>query len=293
MNCLHCNKPVQGKRNTKKYCSKTCKQYAYLNRNFSMPVSLPVQNDFSTGKITLTETENLRTTEENHSEKAETQKGIILTETENLRISEGNYSEKAEVQKKATENQIVKKVSPAQVYKHQREEKKEYKNIWPDILYRIQEVEISLDISSNYFQKSGYGARITIDNVIEFSFVLPRLRCIIENLFTLCYKRKVYHKTIKCLHLALHQTILTDQMKKMPDGFPFLDDVFTLYDKLDALCKILEAENDGVKFSLSKNNLARLIVFLGLFRDTVEKKSFMELFPEIYKSGGNLKTKTA
>ena len=38
MNCLHCNKPIEGKRNTKKYCSNTCKQYAYLNRSFN---SLP------------------------------------------------------------------------------------------------------------------------------------------------------------------------------------------------------------------------------------------------------------
>ena len=40
MNCLHCHKPVEGKRNTKKYCSKTCKQYAYLQRNSILPQNL-------------------------------------------------------------------------------------------------------------------------------------------------------------------------------------------------------------------------------------------------------------
>ena len=40
MNCLHCNKPIEGKRNTKKYCSNTCKQYAYLNRSFNSSPNL-------------------------------------------------------------------------------------------------------------------------------------------------------------------------------------------------------------------------------------------------------------
>ncbi|MFZ5552908.1 MAG: hypothetical protein ACOZCO_07315 [Bacteroidota bacterium] len=40
MNCLHCNQPIVSKRKTKKYCSNTCKQYAYLHRTTVVPPAI-------------------------------------------------------------------------------------------------------------------------------------------------------------------------------------------------------------------------------------------------------------
>lgn len=259
MNCLYCNKPVEGRRNTKKYCSKTCKQYAYLNRSFGINSSPATIDD---SKLVLTSPEEIK----NHSEKAEEEQKPNL---------QNNFPQKT--------------IGPSHLYRTKKEEEKTYCNVWPDIFRRIQDMQIASDINGNYFQTSGYGARVTPSNFSAFSFIMPRLYCMIENLFRISYKRKVYHNTIQCLHLAMVETILTEQMKQMPIDFPYLDDLFQLFDQLDNLSKALEEDKDGIKFSLAKNSIAKYLIFLGLIRENIQKKSFAELFPEIYKSGGNLK----
>ncbi len=261
MNCLHCNKLIEGKRNTKKYCSKTCKQYAYLNRSFGINSS---QKILDNGKPALSSPEEIK----NHSEKSE------------------------ENQKPNLENNFLGQTKgPSQLYRLKKEEERTYTAIWPKIFSRIQDIQIASDINGNYFRTEGYGARVTPTNFPAFSFIIPRLRCVIENLFMLSYKRKVYHKTIKCLHLAMVETILSEQMKQMPNDFPYLDEIFQLYDQLDRLSKALEGDKEGIKFSLSKNSIAKYIIFLELIRESVHKKPFSELFQEIYKSEGNLKMK--
>lgn len=251
MNCLHCNKPIESQRSTKKYCSKTCKQYAYLQRNLGLAINKP------------TEIEN-RDLESHMPEHT-------VSETEdNISV--------------VVDKDPNKKLGLSQLYRLKKEvsdKDREYIHIWPDMLCRLQDAQIALDINPNYFRSSTYGSRITKENLPAMSFVLPRLRCIIENIFFISHKRKVYYKTIKYIFLALQQTIFSDQMKVMPKDFPFMKDLFTLYDGLEKMEMSLKGDKEGIKFSLSKNNTVSFILFLGLIRSVVDKIPFTELFPEL------------
>ena len=125
---------------------------------------------------------------------------------------------------------------------------------------------------------------MTDHNSVAFYYFMPRLRCIIENLFSLTYKRKVYYKTINAISLALLEMLKSDQTKMLPNDFPFIDDFIKLFDQFQSFSNALKDDKEGIKFTLNKNAIVRYIVILHLIRDCTKKEPFNELFPEIYKS---------
>ena len=156
MNCLHCHKPIEGKRNTKKYCSNTCKQYAYLNRSYSLPSNLNANENKAVPTNEITELEN---------------------ELSNLNPNINTLP----IKEKET-NSINPQTNRNHEYKNQLIEE-EYKYIYADILKRIQHGYVSLNYTSSYFTYSTKnGGRITEQNASAFAYILPRIRCIIENL---------------------------------------------------------------------------------------------------------------
>lgn len=252
MNCLHCNQPIEGKRNTKRYCNNTCKQYAYLNRNFSIPDNL---------KISINTLE-------------------VKTDHENK--SEGSKNE--------TNNQLLTKLTNHE-YKNQIEEE-EYQYIFADILEKIQNGFISLNTGRYYFTRNINGGRITDNNFAAFSYFVARLRCIIENLFSLTYKSKVHYKTIKAISLALEEMLKSDHIKMLPNDFPFTDDFIKLFDQFQVFASALEGDKEGIKFTLNKAAIARYIMILYLIRDSTKKEPFNKLFPDVYKSATHTKPNT-
>lgn len=237
MNCLHCHKPIEGKRSTKKYCSSTCKQYAYLNRNFSMPNELKL-------------------------------------------VPNGNI--KSQI---LENNEIVLKVEELKNIQHVIKEEGEYQYITPEILDKIQHGYISLNIGKNYFSNNtNNGGRITNNNFSAFSYFVPRLRCIIENLFQISYKSKVHYKTIKAISMALEEMLRSEQIKMLPNDFPFIDDFIKLFDQFLPLARALEGDKEGIKFTLNKTAIVRYIMILYLVRDCTKKEPFNKLFPEVCKN---------
>ncbi|MDP3556504.1 MAG: hypothetical protein Q8T03_03960 [Bacteroidota bacterium] len=236
MNCLHCHKPIEGKRSTKKYCSSTCKQYAYLNRNFSIPNEQKFIPDSNIKPQILENSE------------------IVLKNEDQKNLQ-----------------QVIK-------------EENEYQYITPEILDKIQHGYISLNIGKNYFSNNtSNGGRITNDNFAAFSYFVPRLRCIIENLFQISYKSKVYYKTIKAISMALEEMLRSDKIKMLPNDFPFIDDFIKLFDQFLPLARALEGDKEGIKFTLNKVAIVRYVLILHLIRDCTKRESFNKLFPEVYK----------
>lgn len=236
MNCLHCHKPIEGKRSTKKYCSSTCKQYAYLNRNFSISNELKLVSDSNIKSQIL----------ENN--------GIALRVEEQKNIQH-----------------LIKE--------------EEYQYITPEILDKIQHGYISLNIGKNYFSNNiNNGGRITNSNFSAFSYFVPRLRCIIENLFQISYKTKVHYKTIRAISMALEEMLRSEYIKMLPNDFPFIDDFIKLFDQFLPLARALEGDKEGIKFTLNKAAIVRYIMILYLVRDCTKKEPFNKLFPEVCKN---------
>jgi hypothetical protein len=240
MNCLHCNKSFEGRRNTKKYCSTTCKQYAYLNRSFNQPVNQNVVSNF---------------VEENNI--------IPVIKNSDFSISENNNI-------------------PSEAREHNEEE---YKYVDVDILNKIRQAHIASNITSNYFTRStNYDGRINDNNQKAFVYMIPRMRCIIENLFQLTYKRKIYYRTTITIFKALQEMLFSDYIKALPGDFPFFEDLLKMYEQFKLLAAYLEEDKEGVKFTLNKTAIVRYIIILSLIRDCTEKQPFQKLFPELYKT---------
>lgn len=236
MNCLYCNKPIEGKRNTKKYCGNTCKQYAYLKRSFSLPSDLTA--------VSLTSDER-----------------NLNQNTTNINL-------------KPTSNHEYKKQITEQ----------EYQYINADMLDRIQSGYISLNVTSSYFRDSNRnGGWITPQNFSAFSYMLPRLRCILENLFQLNYKRNLYYPTAIAISKAIEEMLLPDHIKLLPGDFPFFEDLKKIHEQFIPMANYLENDKEGIKFRLTKTAIVRYIMILSLIRDCTKKESFSTLFPEICK----------
>lgn len=252
MNCLHCNKPIQGRRNTKKYCNSTCKQYAYLNRNFAIPSNL---------KSSILNAEELKNVQQ------EKQVGAIISKNENNDNKNINFK-------------------PINSHENREQVTQEnYQEIYPEILERIQMGQVSLKISSSYFTRNrNNGGRITDYNFSAFSYMMPRIRCIIENLFQLSYKRKLYFRTAITICKAVEEILMSDHVKLMPTDFPFFDDLLKLYEQLNSIALYLKEDKEGTKFLLSKTAIVRYIMILTLIRDFAKKEPFHKLFPELLKT---------
>lgn len=251
MNCLHCNKPIQGRRNTKKYCNNTCKQYAYLNRNYAIPSNL------KSASLITDEVKNVRG--KNDTE-------IVISKSENQNSNSINL--------KPTNNDEYKKQIAEEQYQH----------IHPNILERIQEGYYASKTTSSYFTtKSNNGGRITDYNFSAFSYMMPRIRCIIENLFQLSYKRKLYFRTAMAICKAVEEMLMSDHIKLLPSDFPFFDDLLKLYEQLNSIALYLKDDKEGVKFTLNKTAIVRYVLILSLIRDSSKKEPFHKLFPELYK----------
>ena len=255
MNCLYCNKPIEGKRNTKKYCGNTCKQYAYLNRNFAMPTpsdlnALSLKNE-TENKTTLSEKDSSYNQLPNNSPQ-------ITTHTN---------------------------LNPIINHEHKNQlNQQEYKYIRPDILERIQEEYISLTITRGYFTtNTNRGGRMTQQNFGAFAYFVPRIRCIIENLFQLSYKRKIYYRTAFTICKAIEEMLASEYLKQLPGDFPFISDLINLHKQFYPMAKYLEDDQEGTKFKLSRKAIVRYIMILDLIRDCSTKQPFNELFSELCK----------
>lgn len=237
MNCLHCNKPIKGKRNTKRYCGNTCKQYAYLKRSFTLPSDM--------NSVSLNNSENTLTSKENN---------ITLKP-----INTHGYKP-----------QII---------------EQEYEYINPDILDAIQSASIFLDESSSYFTTTtNNGGRITPQNFSAFTYIVPRIRCIIENLFQLSYKRKLHFQTANAMCRALEEICLSDHIKQLPSDFPFFEDLLKLHEQFKPIADYLKENAEGIKFRLTKPAIVRYIIILKLIRDCAKREAFSKLFPELSKA---------
>ncbi len=254
MNCLHCNKPIEGKRNTKKYCSNTCKQYAYLNRSFAMPITL-----------------NLDPIDKNR----------IIEEEKFENISNNSEEKKQQIKNNSFVTNLLDLPNKKQTDLNQYEE---YQYVYPDVLDKIQEGYDDLKIGQGYFSKNeNRGGRITDYNFTAFSYILPRIRCIIENLFQLSYKNKVHYKTVNALSMALEEMLLSEHMKTLPNNFPFVEDLIKLHEQFRPIAKSLAGDKEGIKFILNRAAITRYIMILYLIRNCTVKDPFQKLFPDLFK----------
>ena len=240
MNCEHCNKPLEARRSTKKYCSNTCRQYAYHKRKeLELESIAPAQVNANLVERSITR---------------------LSTEPE------GNNS-------------------LTLIPGSKRAEETGYDYFWPDIFTRIEDESSKRYCQDDlYFKPSNNGGKLSSATVSDFSYMCPRIMCVIENLFFLSYKKRVHYNTIHVLFLALQEMLVSDHLKRMPEPFPFFSDLWKLYKQIESLDAMLKDNKEGIKFTLDKNTITRFIYILGMLREVTERKSFKSLFPSLFNT---------
>ncbi|MFI5151109.1 MAG: hypothetical protein ACHQRM_15350 [Bacteroidia bacterium] len=240
MNCEHCNKPLEARRSTKKYCSNTCRQYAYQKRR-----AVLMESDVST-ETNTDPTEQVIFSQQNES-----------GENKSLALIQGS----------------------------KRSQESGYEYFWPEIFTKIEDECCKRSFQGElYFKPTDNGGKLSAVNISDFSYLCPRIMCVIENLFFLSYKKRVHYNTIHVLFLALQEMLVSDHLKLMPEPFPFFSDLWKLYKQIESLDAMLKDNKEGIKFTLDKNTITRFIYILGILREVTERKSFKSLFPSLFNA---------
>jgi hypothetical protein len=60
--------------------------------------------------------------------------------------------------------------------------------------------------------------------------------------------------------MALEEMLKSEQIKMLPNDFPFIDDFIKLFDQFLPLSRALEGDKEGIKFTLNKAAIVRYIM---------------------------------
>jgi hypothetical protein len=160
-------------------------------------------------------------------------------------------------------------------------DKVKYKKTRPAIIEQLNGIDFSE--YKEFFSMKG---KLTRETFPHFVFICPRIRCIVENMVLLGYRRKVHCKTIAFLCRALAKTLDSEHYRAILKcgGFPFTNDVNKLCFQMKKISLALKQNKEGIKLTIDKASLLRYIIILKVIREFSTKRySFRNLFPELYE----------
>jgi hypothetical protein len=254
--CLHCGKPMQSQRSTKKYCSDNCKQLAFykrsglalsgINHDDNFPATDKQQDEESIiGKKVITEL----TYEENFNEP------II----ENLPVKPLNDKLIVTVNDSFT-------IRPAQ-------EEKPYECIRSKIIDSIADY---IDNSEALFMfqcpEKYWGAHV----LPTVKWVSLRLRCLLESLIKLSNISAIDYASVVAVRDAFTTLINSNQFKRLPTNYPYTELIKELEQKLAFIAKQYK-HSESILFRLTTNRKVELIANRYMLADFVQAIKFSEM----------------
>ena len=196
-----------------------------------------------------------------HSESA------IITESQSNETTQEKREEKTEISNNGGQPFFSSKVN--------------YRKIRPAITKQLDEFDFSGH--KKYFSGKG---RLTSENFRHFVFLLPRIRCLVENILTLSHKRAVHYKTVSFLYRALVKTVGSEHYRALIKygDFPFAKDLNRLLLQFQKLSLALRNSKEGIKFFIDKPSLLRYMIILKVVMERSSNRApFRELFPELFE----------
>ena len=200
--------------------------------------------------------------------------GKVQAESADTIIKESQSDEPANA---TTKREVENNVKPQPVFT----DKVKYKKIRPAIIEQLNGIDFSE--YKTYFSIKG---KLTRETFPHFVFICPRIRCVVENMVLLGYRRKVHYKTIAFLCSALAKTLDSEHYRAILKcgGFPFTNDINKLCFQMKKISLALKQNKEGIKLTIDKASLLRYIILLKVIREFSTKRySFRNLFPELYE----------
>ena len=253
--CRHCSDLFTAKRKDVVYCSASCRQMAYLERQFNaIPENELVNGTSNQSKISFnpsidTLNKNNETSIDVLSEDSEPSIDTLLKE----KTHPINKSETSSINELTSE-----------------EPTKEYQVVSSKYATAISELSNQRDYISS------------LNNCIYVHKNLPcyevgmRLKCLAECLLLFSEMKLTDLDDLKELCNAFTQTIGSRYYKSLPDKFPYTFYILSLRDKLKQLI-VENRQDEKIKFRLSSKNKIELIVTRYELSYFFKKKKFCDI----------------
>ena len=287
-NCLHCGTPMQTQRSTKKYCSDTCKQAAFYNRNTQPLFTL---NDKETIKAIEFEGEEL---DEDHMDGPNTVQQESSSDEQlpdkipfNASRSVRNYDDTEPPLpfnvRKLTYQQTV----PEPYHSKRREEDKTkghskryddteveeepYEWVRSELLDDIADYVQDNYRTTEMFQypkKYWYGSDLE-----KVKWVSVRFLCIIENLLHFD-NSIVERKTLVTINKSLIAMMDAWNFKYMPHNYPLKNEIKAQQQRIE---KIIRVCDKSIRLCFKRDTKVKLIALRFQLADLVPKVRFHNL----------------
>ena len=287
-NCLHCGTPMQTQRSTKKYCSDTCKQAAFYNRNTQPLFTL---NDKETIKAIEFEGEEL---DEDHMDGPNTIKRESSSDEQlpdkipfNASRSVRNYDDTEPPLPFNVRKPTYQQTIPEPYHAKRREEdnanlrsKRYHDTEVEEEPYEWVRSELLDDIADyvqdnyrttemfQYPKKYWYGSDLE-----KVKWVSVRFLCIIENLLHF-NNSTVERRTFVALNKAVKAMMDSWNYKYMPCNYPLKNEIRQQQQTIE---KIAKSGDRSFRFALKKETKVKLIALRFQLADLVPRVKFKSL----------------
>ncbi len=254
--CQYCKETFAAKRIDSVYCSRSCRQMAYMDRKIKlnqMTTSLPLVNT------------HIETSDNNNDKSAVCEPTIDRSGIKNSSIDESLENKYPSIDGFSSDESVEKK---------QAEEKYDY--VYSQFLERITEI-------------INYGSNTTIlNNCITNEQDIPtywiglRLRCLVECL--LLFSEMKYTSVADLMEVcnAFTTVIRSSYYTLLPEEFPYISIMINLKEKLKKVC-IKANKIEKIKFRLTQEDKIELMAVRFELSQFIPKKQFIELLFESEK----------
>lgn len=247
-NCLHCGKPIQSRRSTKKYCSDTCKQLAFYKRS----------------ALTLNDSERQITHEPPMTEESLNDTLLSHQKDSDERLNVNRPAQPLNDKQAFTVNNsfMVKEDEPPFDWVHSK---------------LVDAIADRLDTNcETLFMFQHHGEHWGVYILPTVKWISLRLRCLIENLLRLSNFPEVSYDTILTIKEAFTAMINSHNFKMLTANYPFTTLIKDLHEKLTLIVKE-HNHYESIRFRLTVSRKVELIATRFMLADFVPHAKFSEL----------------
>lgn len=245
--CLQCGRPLQSKRNTKKYCSDTCKQLAFYKRSGS---ALSAIND------------EFPTTAKRYIEEPFNGNAINTRPIHQDVLKEQFH-----------ENPSAQTVNDKQTFTVKQQEKERYEWVRSQLVDSIADYADNSEALFMFQQPQQYWSSYSLPTV---KWISLRMRCLVESLIKLSHFTDVDYESIIAVKEAFSALTDSNHFKKLPANYPFTSLVIELGQKIALIAK-QHKHFDAIRFRLTVNRKVELIAIRYILADFVPAIRFSEM----------------
>jgi hypothetical protein len=240
--CPYCQKPFEVKRKDATYCSRTCRQMAYMNRRISGLIANSKKE--SVGNI------------ENSNEEQETSIDVLSKQSSVPNVLEEELKPSIDTLE-GNGNTL-----------NQPEEK--YQGVPSSFIMEVSDLmdnrEAGLELNSCLNRYHDYPS----------AWVSLRFKCLLECLLLFSDMRTVKVSSLMEVCNAFILIVKSKHFEHLSDNYPYTDEIVRLKEKLKRLCLKVQ-QSESIKFHLSKEDKIELIAMRYELAQYVPKRKFSHL----------------